>query len=61
VKQWGREAGFDAVAVAGIDLAREEAHLLDWLGAAGTARWIIWHATAPAARGRRNWCPAPRA
>jgi len=32
VKQWGREAGFDAVAVSGIDLAREEAHLLDWLG-----------------------------
>ncbi|MDH5263234.1 MAG: tRNA epoxyqueuosine(34) reductase QueG [Betaproteobacteria bacterium] len=32
VKRWGREAGFDAVAVSGIDLAREEAHLLDWLG-----------------------------
>ena len=32
VKLWGREAGFDAVAVSGIDLAREEAHLLDWLG-----------------------------
>ncbi|MGE0355947.1 MAG: tRNA epoxyqueuosine(34) reductase QueG [Burkholderiales bacterium] len=32
VKRWGREAGFDAVAVAGIDLAREEARLLEWLG-----------------------------
>ncbi len=32
MKRWGREAGFDAVAVSGIDLAREEAHLLDWLG-----------------------------
>ncbi|HEX4944984.1 MAG TPA: tRNA epoxyqueuosine(34) reductase QueG [Usitatibacteraceae bacterium] len=32
VKRWGREAGFDAVAVSGIDLAEEEARLLDWLG-----------------------------
>ena len=32
VKHWGREAGFDAVAVSGIDLAPEEARLLDWLG-----------------------------
>ena len=32
VKQWGREAGFDAVAVSGIDLAPEEARLLEWLG-----------------------------
>jgi epoxyqueuosine reductase len=32
VKQWGREIGFDAVAIAGIDLAAEEARLLDWLG-----------------------------
>jgi len=32
VKHWGREAGFDAVAVSGIDLAAEEARLLDWLG-----------------------------
>jgi epoxyqueuosine reductase len=32
VKQWGREIGFDAVAIAGIDLAAEEARLLEWLG-----------------------------
>ncbi|MBK6982486.1 MAG: tRNA epoxyqueuosine(34) reductase QueG [Betaproteobacteria bacterium] len=32
VKRWGLEAGFDAVAVSGIDLAREEARLLEWLG-----------------------------
>jgi epoxyqueuosine reductase len=32
VRQWGREAGFDAVAIAGIDLAEEEARLLEWLG-----------------------------
>jgi len=32
VKRWGLEAGFDAVAISGIDLAREEAHLLEWLG-----------------------------
>jgi epoxyqueuosine reductase len=32
VKRWGLEAGFDAVAIAGIDLAEEEARLLDWLG-----------------------------
>jgi epoxyqueuosine reductase len=31
VKQWGRELGFDAVAIAGTDLADEEARLLDWL------------------------------
>jgi epoxyqueuosine reductase len=32
VKQWGREIGFDAVAIAGTDLALEEARLLEWLG-----------------------------
>ena len=32
VKRWGLEAGFDAVAIAGIDLAQEEARLLEWLG-----------------------------
>ena len=32
VKRWGLEAGFDAVAISGIDLAREEARLLEWLG-----------------------------
>ncbi len=31
VKRWGRELGFDAVAIAGTDLAEEEARLLEWL------------------------------
>jgi epoxyqueuosine reductase len=31
VKRWGREIGFDAVAISGIDLAEEEARLLEWL------------------------------
>ncbi|HEX7403454.1 MAG TPA: tRNA epoxyqueuosine(34) reductase QueG, partial [Usitatibacter sp.] len=32
VKRWGRELGFDAIAIAGTDLAEEEARLLEWLG-----------------------------
>ena len=32
IKQWGRELGFDAVAIAGTELEAEEAKLLDWLG-----------------------------
>ena len=32
VKSWGRELGFDALAIAGTDLAEEEARLLEWLG-----------------------------
>jgi epoxyqueuosine reductase len=32
VKRWGREIGFDAVAIAGTDLAAEEARLVEWLG-----------------------------
>jgi epoxyqueuosine reductase len=31
VKRWGREVGFDAIAIAGTDLAEEEARLIDWL------------------------------
>src|SRR5829696_8730845 len=31
VKQWGRELGFDAIAIAGTELAAEETRLLDWL------------------------------
>src|SRR6266581_298324 len=31
VKRWGRELGFDAVAIAGIDLAQDEARLIEWL------------------------------
>ena len=32
VRQWGREIGFDAIAIAGTDLAAEEARLMEWLG-----------------------------
>ena len=32
VKQWGREVGFDAIAIAGTELAQEESRLLEWLG-----------------------------
>src|SRR3954469_24326359 len=32
IKGWGRELGFDAIAIAGTDLAEEEARLLEWLG-----------------------------
>jgi epoxyqueuosine reductase len=32
VKRWGRELGFDAIAIAGTDLAEEETRLLEWLG-----------------------------
>ena len=31
VKRWGREVGFDAIAIAGTDLAEEEARLIEWL------------------------------
>ncbi len=31
VKRWGRELGFDAIAIAGTGLAEEEARLLEWL------------------------------
>jgi len=38
IKQWGREIGFDAVAIAGTELAEEEARLVEWLGRG-------WHGT----------------
>src|SRR5689334_5505556 len=31
VKRWGRSLGFDAIAIAGTELDREEARLLEWL------------------------------
>ncbi len=31
VKRWGRELGFDAVAIAGTELAAEEVRLMEWL------------------------------
>jgi epoxyqueuosine reductase len=32
IKGWGRELGFDAIGIAGIELAEDEARLMDWLG-----------------------------
>jgi len=32
IRGWGRELGFDAVGIAGIDLAEDEARLMEWLG-----------------------------
>ena len=32
IKQWGRELGFDAVAIAGTELDAEEARLMEWRG-----------------------------
>jgi epoxyqueuosine reductase len=31
IRQWGRELGFDAVGIAGIELAEDEARLMEWL------------------------------
>jgi len=32
IRQWGRDLGFDAVAIAGTQLEAEEARLMEWLG-----------------------------
>ena len=32
IKRWGREIGFDAIAISGTDLADDEARLMEWLG-----------------------------
>ena len=32
IRQWGRELGFDAIAIAGTELEEEEARLMEWLG-----------------------------
>jgi epoxyqueuosine reductase len=47
VKQWGRELGFDAIAIAGTDLAAEEAKLLEWLdrGWHGEMDYMARHGT----------------
>lgn len=31
IRAWGRELGFDAVGIAGVDLAEDEARLMEWL------------------------------
>jgi len=58
VKRWGHEVGFDAIAIAGKRSREEEARLIEWLDRAGTATWIIWHATERAARVPPSSCPA---
>ncbi|NJD89036.1 MAG: tRNA epoxyqueuosine(34) reductase QueG [Betaproteobacteria bacterium] len=47
VKRWALEAGFDAVAIAGTDLAEEEARLLAWLdrGWHGAMDYMARHGT----------------
>jgi epoxyqueuosine reductase len=50
IRAWGAELGFGAVAIAGIDLAPEEARLLDWLakGRHGDMDYMARHGTARA-------------
>src|SRR5688572_26496687 len=47
IKQWGRELGFDALAVSGVDLAEDEARLLEWLdrGWHGEMDYMARHGT----------------
>jgi len=47
VKRWGRELGFGAVAIAGTELAAEEARLLAWLGRGwhGSMDYMARHGT----------------
>jgi len=46
IKQWGAELGFQAVGIAGVDLSAAEGRLATGSEWDGTARWIIWRATA---------------
>ena len=48
IRAWGAELGFGAVAIAGTDLAAEEARLLDWLakGRHGDMDYMARHGTA---------------
>jgi epoxyqueuosine reductase len=50
IRAWGAELGFGAVAIAGTDLAPEEARLLDWLGMGrhGDMDYMARHGTARA-------------
>ena len=53
VKAWGRELGFQAVGVAGIDLEAAEARLLDWLarGYQGEMHYMARHGATRARPG----------
>ena len=48
IRAWGAELGFGAVAIAGTDLAPEEARLIDWLarGRHGDMDYMARHGTA---------------
>ena len=47
IRRWARELGFDAVGIGGIELAEDEARLLEWLerGWHGDMRWMQRHGT----------------
>ncbi len=47
IRRWGRDLGFDAIAISGIDLGRHEAYLLDWLAAGlhGEMDYMARHGT----------------
>jgi epoxyqueuosine reductase len=47
VKRWGRDLGFDAIAIAGTELVEEEARLLEWLalGRHGEMDYMARHGT----------------
>ncbi|HWQ39829.1 MAG TPA: tRNA epoxyqueuosine(34) reductase QueG [Burkholderiales bacterium] len=53
IKAWGRELGFDRVGIAGVDLTRAEARLLEWL-----ARGFHGDMDYMAAHGARRARPA---
>jgi len=50
IKQWGRELGFSAIGIAGVDLSQAEARLMDWLAAGmhGEMDYMARHGTARA-------------
>ncbi|MGB0721050.1 MAG: tRNA epoxyqueuosine(34) reductase QueG [Gammaproteobacteria bacterium] len=47
IRQWGRELGFQDIAISGIDLGHAEADLLQWLerGYQGSMEWMARHGT----------------
>ncbi|MBL8518868.1 MAG: tRNA epoxyqueuosine(34) reductase QueG [Betaproteobacteria bacterium] len=50
IREWGRELGFNAVGITGVDLAEEEALLLDWMaqGRHGEMAYFERHGAARA-------------
>src|SRR5512141_1685503 len=45
IKRWGRDCGFQQVGISSVDLAADEAHLLNWLAAErhGTMGYMARH------------------